>query len=161
MTPFSIELPLDASPDALFELYVDPEFQEFKATNTGSTRARASTREESDGSVVLTVETWRPAHWGSGEEEMRYECRFPAGSKRGKWKRVVKGMENRTRVEGDVEIVADGDGGRIITRGEIDIRIPLMGRRIERRIIDGIAEGKDREVRLWREGLAKAAKAAS
>ena len=159
MTPFSIELELDASPDALLELYVDPAFQEFKATNTGSTRAKASRREESDGSLLLIVETWRPAHWGSGEEEMRYECRFPAGSKKGSWKRVVKGMENRTRVEGTVDILARGDGGTIITRGEIDIRVPLMGRRIERRIVDGIAEGKQRELRLWREGLTKFAKA--
>lgn len=159
MTPFSIELDLDASPDALLELYVDPKFQEFKATQTGSTRAKASKRQESDGSQLLIVETWRPAHWGSGEEEMRYECRFPAGSKKGTWKRIVKGMESRARVEGTVEIVARGGGSTIITRGEIDIRVPLMGRRIERRIVDGIAEGKQRELRLWREGLSKAAKA--
>lgn len=155
MTPFSIELRLDASPDALLDLYMDPDFQEFKATNTGSNRAKASKREEPDGSLVLIVETWRPAHWGSGEEQMRYECRFPAGTKKGTWKRIVKGMENRTRVEGTVDIIADGDGGKIITRGDIDIRVPLMGRRIERRIVDGIAEGKNRELRLWREGLTK------
>lgn len=53
---------------------------------------------------------------------------------------------DRLRASGTWRIVADGTGARRTVAGELEVRgVPLLGRRVERAIVDGLGEYLDAE----------------
>ncbi|MCB9706796.1 MAG: DUF2505 family protein [Myxococcales bacterium] len=132
--------------DALFEAHCDPAFQEAKALALGATTAKARRRDEG-GSVVVEIDSSQPARWGGGEANagtMTYRL-DPAGL-RGTWKRTQKGYEDRSRAEGTIVFRALGDGqSEVEVQGEIEIKIPLMGKMIEKKIVAAIDEQRAKE----------------
>jgi hypothetical protein len=70
------------------------------------------------------------------------------------WERVRHGFEDRAGAGGCSRIVAGADGGSTVeVEGELDIRVPLVGRWIEARIVASLSEQSRREAELVRQRL--------
>jgi hypothetical protein len=136
---------------AVFELLNDPPFLERKARDFGATDARASRTTAADGTVIVTIDTWEPAHFppgskGTSRRTMTLETDLVA--RRSRWVQIVHGMEDRSSAEGSSEVVELGPSRcALITRGAIEIRVPIMGKVIEKKIVQGVENNADNERR--------------
>lgn len=131
--------------DALYAAFTDPAFLEARARAMGSLRAKAS-RADEPGAVVLTLETEDPPNPGQDENVGTMIWRLDPQGRRGTWQRIQRGFEKRARAEGTVALVAAGpDAAEILTSGEIEIKVPILGKMIERKITEAIAKGAARE----------------
>ena len=147
MASFSSRQRFPVSVDALFNAHVDPRFQEEKWLALGATTARASRKDEVDGTIVVEIYSSQPARWGNGEANagtMIY--RLDPTSQRGTWTRIQKGFEKKSRAEGTIVFLSDGEGrSKVKVDGIIEIRVPLMGKLIERKIVSAIASEERKE----------------
>ncbi len=143
---FSTSSQFDVSARVLFELYGDTTFQEDKAVHMGALSATATRREREDGRVEMTIEMLRPKHGGGGEERATMTMVLDPRTFGSTWKQVVHGYEERARVEGTSTVRAEGEQRCSLTiDGTIEIRIPLLGRMIERKIVDAIERDVGKE----------------
>ncbi len=147
MASFSSRQRFPVPVGALFDAHVDPRFQEEKWHALGATVARASRRDEADGTIVVEIYSSQPARWGNGEANagtMTY--RLDPKTRRGTWTRVQKGFEKKAKAEGTIVFLEDGEGrSKVTVDGVIEIRVPLMGKLIERKIVAAIASEERKE----------------
>ncbi len=147
MASFSSRQRFPVSVQALFDAHVDPRFQEEKWIALGATTARASRKDETDGTIVLEIYSSQPARWGNGESNagtMIY--RLDPKARRGTWTRIQKGFEKKAKAEGTIVFTEDGEGrSKVAVDGVLEIRVPLMGKLIERKIIAAIASEERKE----------------
>ncbi|MFO7564353.1 MAG: DUF2505 family protein [Enhygromyxa sp.] len=135
---------------AVIELLNDPDFLAQKARDFGATEAKATARTEADGTVVAILDVWEPAHFppGKGTSHRTLTQRTNPTSKRGTWTQVVHGLEDRSKAEGTTELVELGPQRcELINRGSIEIRVPLLGKTIEKKICAGVEAGSAKEQR--------------
>jgi uncharacterized protein YndB with AHSA1/START domain len=154
---FSTRSDYDVSPRRLFELLTDPEFLERKAKHFGADEAQVTRSEEADGTVVVTTVTKKPAHWGSGIDHAEMTLRMHPETLEGTWAHRQIGMEDKSKAEGTCRIEGEGDRSSYHSSGSIEIRIPVLGRMIEKRIKAGIEEGTQKEAAYIRDTLRAAA----
>lgn len=130
----------------LFAAHADPKFQEAKALALGSTTAAASRRDEADGTIVIAIDTTEPPRWGSDAQAGTMTYRLDPKALRGTWSRLQKGFEKKARAEGTI-VFRDAGGGRseVIVDGVIEIKVPIMGKMIEKKIVAAIAEQRPKE----------------
>ena len=142
---FTSRLRVPAPVDALYAAFTDPAFLEARARALGALRAAASRRDE--GAVlVLVLDTEDPPNPGQDKNVGTMTWRLDPATRRGTWQRVQHGFEKRSRAEGTIAMVAAGDGAaELVTAGEIEIKIPLMGKMIERKIVEAIDKQRGRE----------------
>ncbi len=147
MASFSSRQRFPVPVQALFDAHVDPRFQEEKWTALGATTARASRRDEADGTIVLEIFSAQPARWGDGESNAGTRIyRLDPETRRGTWPRVPKGFETKVKAEGTIVFSEDGEGrSKVAVDGVIEIRVPLMGKLIERKIVAAIASEERKE----------------
>jgi len=147
MASFSSRQRFPVPVGALFDAHIDPRFQEEKWLALGATTARASRKDEADGTLVVEIYSSQPARWGNGEANagtMIY--RLDPKTLRGTWTRVQKGFEKKAKAEGTIIFQEDGEGrSKVEVEGVIEIRVPLMGKLIERKIVAAIASEERKE----------------
>ena len=142
---FSNRVRVPVGVDALYAAFTDPAFLEARARALGSSRASAS-RVDEPGAVVLTMETEDPPNPGQDENVGTMIWRIDPETRRGTWRRIQRGFEKRARAEGTIALVAAGPAAaEIVTTGEIEIKVPVLGKMIERKISEAIAQGAARE----------------
>lgn len=135
---------------AVIELLNDPEFLVHKARDFGATDAKASARVEADGTLVAILDVWEPAHFppGKATSHRTLTQRTDPIRKRGTWTQIVHGFEDRSTAEGTTELVELGpQRTELINRGTIEIRVPLLGKTIEKKICAGVEAGSAKEQR--------------
>lgn len=145
--PFSTSGRFDVPARALFELYGETRFQEEKALAMGALSARATRSELPSGTVQMVLEMTRPRHGGGGgEEQAVMTMDLDPQTFGSQWKQVVKGQESRARVEGTSSVQAlDEHRCELRVDGTIEIKVPLLGRMIERKIVDAIERDAHKE----------------
>lgn len=136
---FTTSSEFDCSADFLFELFADVAFQEARALALGATQARCVIESESAGEVVVRVEATRASYGGRGEERSIMRMWLDRRTRGSRWTQTVVGYEDRASVEGtsDVEDLG-GSRARLVVKGTIAIRIPVLGRVIESKIVGAI-----------------------
>lgn len=72
-----------------------------------------------------------------GSKKLSYvqENRFDKAKGRMEWNVELDGIGDRVTVKGVTTCVPDGDGCKRIIDGEITVRVPLVGRRIEKAVV--------------------------
>ncbi len=144
---------------AVIELLNDPAFLEQKQRDFGATDAKVRTTTEADGTIVTIIEVWEPAQFPPGSKSTTHRTltqRTHPSNHRGTWTQVIHGLEDRSTATGTTELIERGSGRcELITRGEIEVRVPLLGRTIERKICAVVEAGADKDRRYIAEALAR------
>ncbi len=151
---FKTSSDFDCSADDLFSLHADPEFQSAKALALGAHTATCEIESATDTEVRLRLETAREGFGGRGKEVATMRMTLDRETRGSTWSQTVQGYERRASVEG-VSVVSEVEGGgaRLTVSGTINIRIPLVGRVIEGKILGAIQKIADRETAFIRDRL--------
>jgi hypothetical protein len=155
---FEIRQAYDHPVSAVLELLNDPAFLAQKARDFGATDAKADAKTEADGTLVTILDVWEPAHFppGASTSHRTLTMRTHPISKRGTWTQVVHGLEDRSSATGTTELVELGPQRcELINRGAIEIRVPLLGKTIEKKICAGVEAGASKEQRYIAAALAR------
>jgi hypothetical protein len=159
------DLRYDADPTTVFEMLMDPAFQDRKLGQTGALTWEVQVRPENGGAVIVTrramptdqvpdafkslvgneiriaqTETWGPAG--------------PDGARTGTLDLEVVGAP--VRLKASLSLTATGDGGSVeLVDGELKARVPLIGGRIEKAAEPAVRAAIDAEQRIGRAWLAE------
>ncbi|NVB42353.1 DUF2505 family protein [Pseudenhygromyxa sp. WMMC2535] len=145
----------DAPAQRLFELLADPDFHLRKSRHMGQDKIEARTEQRGD-TLVLIVDLWEPAHFGGGETHRTMTFEFDPARLSARWRQTIHGQEKRARAEGYTRVEARGEQRcELITGGEIELKIPVVGKRIEAKIKAGLERNADKEAAFTRAELAK------
>jgi hypothetical protein len=142
----SVQRRLPRPPDQVLRLLMDPEFlvARHKADGAREVQVREVARDASR--LVQEVTVQEPAHTMTGVDPDRlvqavttYE--WDLAARRGRWS--YAGAHGRMiRLSGEFRVEPDGAGTLFLADFEATVRIPLLGSRIEARIIDQIRSGQ-------------------
>jgi hypothetical protein len=138
MQRFRSEIELPASAERVHQLLIDPDFQRRKAL-AGKTLVAEATREDQGEVVVLVLREERKPMMGKEPNRSTMTMRWDAAGTRATWIHVQHGQEKRSSSEGSVELrPLGGERCKLITEGTIEIRVPLIGRSIEKKVVKAI-----------------------
>lgn len=138
------DYPIDRA--SLLELVTSPAFQEEKALDLGALEVRCSRAEDAEGRVVMKVFTRRPPLWGSKPDKSTLILRWDPATFSATWKHIQHGQEKRSKAGGTTHMVDLGGGRcRLETRGELSIRVPVVGPLIEKKVIQFIQAEQEAE----------------
>lgn len=140
--------------ERMFEMITDPDFQLRKARDAGFDKVEVDREDEADGTIVITIDIWEPAHFGGGESHRTMVLRLDPSTRGGPWKQIVHGQEKRVRAEGSTRVRERGEGEcELISEGFIELDIPMVGKMVEKKIKAGIEAGQRREAEFTRAEL--------
>lgn len=130
---------LDA--DALVELYKDPEFQLARSRALGTLEATC-TRE---GDVVVLEETR-----DTGFKPHLYVTRLTThwDGRRATWELARVSGPGDAAAQGTIVVEPRGRGSTLVLDGTLEVRVPLLGRMIERLARRGLTSEKDVEAKF-------------
>ncbi len=150
---FERELRLDVPAERLLQLIIDPEFQQQQALDLGALEARCQRADLADGTVELVLHEKSSPKWGQSHRTT-LTSRWDLSQLCSRWQRVVHGQEQRSRAEGSSRIIADdGESCRLVMQGEVEVRVPVLGRKVERKVVEEIEAGREREQRYLEQRL--------
>jgi hypothetical protein len=154
---FEIRQVYDHPAHELIELLNDPSFLEQKARDFGAIDAKASFKTDAGGIVVATIDVWEKSRIpGKDTDHRTLTQRTDPNTLRGTWTQVVHGFEDRSKAEGTTEMRNLGEQRcKLITRGMIEIRVPVMGKVIEKKICEGVEANSAKEQRYIAAALAR------
>ena len=162
------EIRYQASPDAVFEMLADADFQERKCRATGAVEQQVDVVEHGDGEVTVTTERVMPTDSipemfrslvGNSLRLVQVESWYPAdgsGERTGTIEVNIPGAP--IRFTGGLELSADGPSGSVERiDGELKARVPLIGGKIEQAVEPAIRAAIRAERRTGTAWLAEAA----
>jgi hypothetical protein len=132
----------DAAPPAVFEMLVDPAFQERKCEATGALSWVVGVDRTGDGSAVITTRRSMPTDQlpelvrglaGRGLEIVEVDEWGPPATDGARAGRVTVRIEGApVRVTGALRLSGEGRGSRQEIDAELTASVPLIGGRIEK-----------------------------
>jgi hypothetical protein len=133
----------------LFDTLTDPDFLRQKAlSRKGVLQARCERVDEPDGSRVLTLDLEEEPKLFGQNERSTLTIRWRSTELSSSWRQVQHNHGDRVRAEGRNRIIPDGDARcRYLVEGEVEIRIPLLGRGIEKRVAREVEKARAHEFR--------------
>ena len=157
------DISYDASPDAVFAMLVDPEFQERKCVATGAVSHEVDIEQAGGGATITTrrtlptdqipdfvqkfvgphLDVLQADHWGPAEAD---------GSRRGTI--VVEVKNAPIRLTGTLWLHADGGGSRVAVEGDLKASVPLVNGKVERAAEQPMRSAISVEERIGKEWLA-------
>ncbi len=126
------------TPDALLEVITLPEFHEANLTNQGNPKVKVTETSRTDDELRFEAEVEEYAKGVRGINKKKTETTwtyFTWNLKQRTAEWTYKGAHARAKVWGDIRIDPDGDGCRLTENFRVDIKIPLVGRGIEKIVI--------------------------
>ena len=132
--------------DELLRAVTAPEYQVLRETSQGAIKASVRELSRTDARLVYEVDITNYARGMTGVDKSKteravatYTWDLEAG--RGDWTyKTVHG--DRVKIWGTLRVLEAGAGSRLTSEINLDVKIPLMGRRIEKMIAAGINEGR-------------------
>ena len=135
----------------VLRLLVDAGEQEALLRHLGTPEVRCDVGEEIGGRVRVTVDTTEPAMMGAGSHRATLEMDWDLEARSCTWVRRDHTFGERVKARGTTRVEADGDSAcRVIEEGEIDVSIPVVGRRISKAVIGRIVDQAPRKAAWWR-----------
>lgn len=134
----------DMAPDDLVAILTDPEFQVLREKTMGSLEARVSDVERDGDRLRYKVHTKDYARGMTGidrskTEDNRVDYEWDLAARRGDW--TYHGAQSKmARVWGSLRVEPDGDGARLTNAFEVDVKVPLMGGKIEKMVLKEVAK---------------------
>ena len=149
----------DASPDALLGVLIDPDFQVAREKVQGSVGAVVTDVRRSDTEYVYQVKTTDYAKTLTGIDRSKTEtalCTYEWDLSR---MRCVWNWEGphgkKARTWGNLRISPAGGGATLELDFNIDVKVPLVGRKIEQLVLREVEPGWVRYEAVIREWLAR------
>ncbi len=147
---FSTSQQVQAPVDRVWELVVDPQIQEELTRRTGAVEARCRMGEAVGGRLRLEIDVvdGRVAgvpHRSTLEMDWDVEQRLC------RWSRRDHNFGERVRASGTTRLVAEEGGCRVDEQGEVEVSIPVLGRKIERKVVQKMEAAAPIRARFWEE----------
>lgn len=150
----------DVSPDQLVGVLTDAEFLVAQQLlDVATVEARVEERSRAAGELVLDLHATEYARGMLGIDRSRTErsittYRWRLDERRAEW--AYSGAHgNRFEAGGTDRVVPEGDGARLTTEFRLDVRVPWLGRQIERLVMREFAAREPKYVALLRDFCAK------
>ncbi len=160
MRQLFVESILPVSPERAWDIFESDAFRDRLATQTGLRSELLESRQDGDVEVRIlrfTSGTPLPAMMakvlGSPSLSYRQTNRFDRGASRLDWQVEIPGLEKRVRVGGRTTITPHPDGCRRVVDGTIEVKLPLVGARIENHVADVFRRSMEQAVDLARSML--------
>ncbi|PID38293.1 MAG: hypothetical protein CSB49_06295 [Proteobacteria bacterium] len=140
MQRFRREFELPASSETVFGLLKDVDIQRRKALADPNCVGAEVTVDDRGDQVVVVLRRDAKPMWGEEPNRSTLTMTWSTGSvadetRRGTWVHRQHGQEKRSSAEGTLELRSFGaERCRLVTEGYIEIRVPLIGRRIEKKV---------------------------
>lgn len=147
---------LPAGCEQVFSMLTDPHAIEALEKELGAHVARCERKEPPGAGVVFSVYTEKPGH--GGDDKLARSTRtttWEADKMRGRWVHLQHGQEKRARVEGTVRLQPQDEGCRLTIEGEIQIRVPIVGKFIEKKVVESFEQQREKERRFFETYLSK------
>ena len=149
----------DAPPEKLLEVLVDEEYQIARQKSQGALEVQVKEISRNDDRLVFEVHAKEYARGLTGVDKSKTEINvttydWDLKAKRGSWKHTTSQGE-RVRVWGTVQVQPDGDNSKLINDFNIEIKIPLVGGKIEKMVMKEVAKGWGNYENVIREFLKK------
>jgi hypothetical protein len=130
---------LQYSPDTVLKAVTDPAFQEKNFKAQGNPDAKVEVVSKSDDRLVLKANVTEYAKGVTGVDKSRTEqttttFEWDLRVRKATWT-YDSPHGDRVHVKGDVQIEPQGDGSRVTENFSVDVKIPLMGGKIEKMVI--------------------------
>jgi hypothetical protein len=153
----SVRRRLSQSPDQVLRLLMAPEFLVARHEADGAREVQVREVSRDGARVVQEVIVQEPAHTMTGVDADRlvqavttYE--WDLAARRGRWS-YLGPHGKMIRLGGEFHVDPDGTGAVFRADFEVTVRVPLLGSRIEKRIIDEIQAGQPKVDALVEEHL--------
>jgi len=150
-------LRFDASPDRLLEVLIDHDFQVAREKAQGSVDATVTEVRRSDAEFVYEVQTTDYAKTLTGIDRNRTEtarCRYEWDLSRMRCTWYWEGPHGKkARTWGNLRISPAGGGVALELDFNIDVKVPLVGKKIEKMVLKEVEPGWVRYEAVVREWL--------
>ena len=125
--------------NVLFNIVSDPEFLAARHERQGAVEARVKELARHETRLIQEVETDEYARTIKGEDKRRIETAFTRyewdlRDRRGSWQ-YSGSRGNRLRIAGRIAVAPEADESKLVSDFEVEVRAPLIGRLIEKRIL--------------------------
>jgi len=135
----------DTSPDRLFEVLIDPDFQVAREKARGSVEATLTEIRRTDAELVYEVETIDHAKTLTGIDRGKTEtarCRYEWDLSRMRCTWYWEGPHGKkAKVWGNLRISPAGGGVALALDFNIDVKVPLVGKKIEKLVLKEVEPG--------------------
>ena len=135
--------------ETLFTKMTDPKIQEKMALEFGSLKAECSANTSPDGKVVVELYTEDPDKKSGGIKKARLSFKWDKTAKICNWSRADLDMGDTVRVEGVSRLTAAGNATTYSDEGEIEIKIPIMGNMIAKKIAEAMERKFSEKCEFW------------
>lgn len=135
---------IDITPDALLDLLIHPDFNIAREKAMGSLEARVEENSRNDDKLVFDVHTVDYARGITGidrskTENNRTAYEWDLKARKASWN--YHGESGKmARVWGTVTISPDGDGSKLTNAFNVEVKVPLMGGKIEKMVLKEVAK---------------------
>ena len=134
----------DVPPEKLLEVMIDEEYQIARQKSQGALEVNIKEISRTDDRLVFEVHAKEYARGITGVDKSKTEINvttydWDLKAKRGSWKHTTSQGE-RVKVWGTVQIQPDGDKSRLVNDFNIEIKIPLVGGKIEKMVMKEVAK---------------------
>lgn len=148
------------TPDALMSVLDDPSFDARMAAATGVAREILERREDASGlyvrsRVIANKEIPAVMAKAIGADRISYdqESRRAPGSFDIAWTIIPMVLANKFEGSGTTTLRATKDGCERIIEGELSVKVPLVGKQMESKLVDNVKESYERAATLANEML--------
>lgn len=150
----------DCTPEQLWDVFLDPRFDERLKAESGVQRELLEKRDE-DGVTVIRRRVIsdkkipRLMQKALGADRIEYEqtSRLDRSKSTLEWTIQPAMMAERISIAGVTTITSTGSGCQRVIDGDISIRIALVGKKMEKRLAENIEETYTRAAEIAREML--------
>jgi hypothetical protein len=146
---FRTEQTVRASAARTLALMIDPRGQEDLLRSLGTPEVQAEISHPRDGVAHVVIHTAEPAMKGAGTHRATLEMDWELATRVCRWVRHDHTFGERVLASGTTRIVEDGEACRVIDEGEIEVKVPVIGRAIARKVVSLMEEMAPRKATWW------------
>ena len=149
----------DVTPEKLLEVMIDEEYQIARQKSQGALEVDVKEVSRTDDRFVFEVHAKEYARGITGVDKSKTEINvttydWDLTARRGSWKHTTSQGE-RVKVWGTVQVKPDGDNSMLVNDFNIEIKIPLVGGKIEKMVMKEVAKGWANYEKVVREFCSK------
>jgi hypothetical protein len=135
----------DVPPEKLLEVLIDEEYQIARQKSQGALEVSVKEVSRTEDRFVFEVHAKEYARGLTGVDKSKTEINiskydWDLKAKRGNWTHHTS-QGDRVKVWGSVQIQPDGDNAKIVNDFNIEIKIPLVGGKLEKMVMKEVAKG--------------------
>lgn len=148
--PFRTEQRVNASADRVLELMLDPASQEALLKSLGTLEVKATVTRTGEGRARVHLVTADPGMPGVAVHRAEMDMDWDLPNRACTWVRTDLTLGDRVRAWGTTRVLPAGESAcTVVESGEIDVRVPVMGGAIARKVVDKMVEQAPRKAAFW------------